>query len=227
MKCMYIDVEKSSFEDGLHWCPFPATHRHGRRLYCEAHAPADAVKLDKFANASAMTVADKAAEYDRVSEYLREQGWEVLRESKMPDSGRVVQWWDHPGNQDHGTPDWMSAYRVECYKDAPGQGERLSATLREFEETIDKKAAESGVGDVETSTEKVMGVEESSDFLGSFLTDCMNGFFMRMSAKLGARMAKVRDTRPCPKCGAAIGEWCKVEEGEHTGKATIHKERRE
>ena len=41
-------------------------------------------------------------------------------------------------------------------------------------------------------------------------------------ARLGREVAADRDARPCPSCGAKIGEWCKAE----GGRATIHAERR-
>ena len=69
--------------------------------------------------------------------------------------------------------------------------------------------------------------DEVPEFFANFLRDCLNGTAMRMGVKLGAEMIQARDARPCPKCGAPIGEWCKIEgEGDLVKSRTIHKERK-
>lgn len=41
---------------------------------------------------------------------------------------------------------------------------------------------------------------------------------------VGKRAVEARDARPCPKCGATVGEWCKNENENH-GWKSIHRER--
>lgn len=132
MKCQDID----SFDlDTFDSCSAPATHRHGRRLYCEPHAPEGSVKLDDFVTKSQMTDADKAAEYDRNAEYLRKQGWVVVKEWQNPAEGdRICQTWQHPDDAPNGFHGMFSALRVEAFKDAPGQGERMKEIHKSFEE---------------------------------------------------------------------------------------------
>ena len=122
-------------------CPTPPTKRHGRRFYCAEHAPVGSVDLDRFTLGSAMTVEDKAAEYDRAVEYLRRQGWLVVAEGRV--GRRFFQRWQHPDGQGGGH-DWMSAFRAECYEDAPAQGKRMVAALEAFDAVVEEKRAAKG-----------------------------------------------------------------------------------
>jgi len=51
----------------------------------------------------------------------------------------------------------------------------------------------------------------------------MKKFPLDIAAKLGKRAIEARDARACPKCGAAVGEWCKS--GNPFGSKTVHRER--
>lgn len=86
----------------------------------------------------ALADKDKAAEYDRIADCLRENGWSVLKEWEHPTTGALNESWyrGDPYSQ-HAL---MSAYKMECFKDAPGQGERMTASLRGFNKVIDEKA---------------------------------------------------------------------------------------
>jgi len=47
-----------------------------------------------------------------------------------------------------------------------------------------------------------------------------DSFAFRSGTEYAEKCTRARDTRPCPKCGAAVGEWCKS-----TTATLIHKER--
>lgn len=86
-----------------------------------------------------MTDKDKAAEYDRIADYLRTNGWSVAKVWKHPETGELHENW-YQGDP-HSQHSLMSAYKVECFKDAPGQGERMSKNLDAFNKVIAKKRA--------------------------------------------------------------------------------------
>ena len=145
MTCQHIaksddleSVANLSLVDRFPGCPAPATMRLGRRLYCTEHAPKDAVDLDAFAVASSMTVHDKAAEYDRMAEYLRKEGWRVVHEGNLPLNGHRFQEWIHE-NDVKARHNLFSALKVEHFKDAPRQGERMQKMLAGLDEVMDRK----------------------------------------------------------------------------------------
>lgn len=75
---------------------------------------------------------DKAAEYDRIAGYLRNNGWSAVKEWQHPVDGTKHETWRHPDCGENSFYDIMSAYRVECYKDAPAQGKRLRCLLNDL-----------------------------------------------------------------------------------------------
>ncbi len=197
MKCQDIDsLTASETFDG---CPNPATHILGRRAYCAIHAPEDSVELDSFVAASAMTPDDKAAEYDKMAEYLRKQGWSVVSEGKRPDNGKIKQTWRHAAMAGNVSHDMFSALEVEHFKDAPRQGERMAELLRGLNEAVEAKKKTA------LDTEFVLPLDADA---------ILQNQMFQMGAALGTEMKAARDTRACTKCGAAIGKWCQDDGGE-------------
>lgn len=86
-----------------------------------------------------LTDKDKAVEYDRIAGYLRDNGWSVLKIWRHPVDGTLHESW-YRGDP-HSQHDLLSAYRVECYKDAPKQGERMARNLAGLGRVIDEKRA--------------------------------------------------------------------------------------
>lgn len=89
-----------------------------------------------------LTDQDKAVEYDRIADYLRKNGWSVVKIWKHPVDGTLHESWRHDSYTVNGidsTHDLLSAYRAECYKDAPKQGERMTRNLKELNKVIDGK----------------------------------------------------------------------------------------
>jgi len=86
-----------------------------------------------------MTDKDKAAEYDRIAEHLRKNGWSVAREWKHPVTGELHESWFQ--GDPHSQCSLMQAYKMDSFKDAPRQGERMAETLRGFGKVIDDKKA--------------------------------------------------------------------------------------
>lgn len=84
-----------------------------------------------------MPEMDKVIEYDRIADYLRECGWRVTSEWKHPGDGSVHESWQHPDNGPSAFHDILSAYRIECVKDSPGQTERTRRLLTRL--TIGKR----------------------------------------------------------------------------------------
>ncbi len=82
---------------------------------------------------------DKAVEYDRIAGYLRKNGWSVVRVWRHPDNGTMHESWRHASEAPASEYSLMSAYRAECYKDAPKQGERMARNLEALNLVIDKK----------------------------------------------------------------------------------------
>lgn len=88
---------------------------------------------------SGMTDRDKAAEYDRIAAYLRKNGWSVVREWRHPGDGTTHESWRHADDSPGSEHTLLTAYRVECYKDAPKQGARLTQNLDQLSRVIKEK----------------------------------------------------------------------------------------
>ncbi len=88
---------------------------------------------------SDMTDRDKAAAYDRIADYLRKNGWRVVRLWRHPGEGTMHESWRHDNDSSEHECDLMAAFTMERWKDAPRQGERLSKTLAALGETVNDK----------------------------------------------------------------------------------------
>ena len=80
-----------------------------------------------------MTSRDKAIEYDRIAEYLKENGWVVAKCVRRVPSGAIAEMWNHP---DRGGVlyNFASAYRVECHRDGLVSGPRVLRLVEDREE---------------------------------------------------------------------------------------------
>lgn len=80
-----------------------------------------------------MNDADKAKVYDKIKDYLFKNGWKVDDVTYgSPIDGFNGESFIHP-EIENGSHSLMSAFRIECYKDAPKQGDRLRKHLSQLE----------------------------------------------------------------------------------------------
>jgi len=89
-----------------------------------------------------LTDHDKAAVYDAIADYLRKEGWVVDRVWKHPATGTLHENWHHPDYGVRGeNQSLMNAYKIECYRDAPSQGDRMAKMLEDIDRTVAEKKA--------------------------------------------------------------------------------------
>lgn len=146
-----------------------------------------------------LTDKDKAVEYDRIADYLRKNGWSVLKVWRHPVDGTLHESW-YRGDP-HSQHDLLSAYRAECYKDAPKQGERMRENLEGISRVIDEKhaAAVARRQEVDWTTAPLGPLDDLSIAARQTAVSVAQ---RERRLWLGVRKG---ETRPCANCGHTEG----------------------
>jgi hypothetical protein len=108
------------------------------------------------------------------------------------------------------------------------KGESLKATIKipptgKLFCTLVGPAEEAEAKQSEADT--LFHIAVDKDVIDDLASSLINATMLGIGAKIGKRAVEARDARACPKCGAAVGEWCKRDSSDNPGWKSIHRER--
>jgi hypothetical protein len=132
--------------------------------------------------------------------------------------------------------DWLEKIKAATivYRDAVLRKRALDSKAcprAEYQTAIDAKRAAGETlfallprGADAADADSLFHIAVDKGVIGDLANSLINASAFGIGASIGKRAVEARDARPCPKCGAAVGEWCK-NNSDNPGWKSIHRER--